>query len=82
MMLVDPLWDVLNDGVDYETYFRKEVWGERKTENEKLKEKGNNLIIIRYSDFYNLLFISLLNYLSRNNTNLLIETNLLCENEA
>ena len=48
----------------------------------KMERSGNNLIITRYSDFYNILFISLHNYLSRNATKLLIETNLLWENEA
>jgi len=48
----------------------------------KIERSGNNLIIIRYSDIYNVLFISLHNYLSRNITNLLIETNLLGENDA
>ena len=54
----------------------KENW------NEKFEKSGDNLIIIRYSDIYNILFVSLLNYLSRNITKLLIETNLLWENEA
>jgi len=48
----------------------------------KIEKSWNNLIIIRYSDFYNILFISLHSYLLRNMTKLLIETNLLGENEA
>jgi len=44
---------------------------------EKIEKSGNNLTIIAYSEFYNKLFISLHNYLSRNITKLLIETNLL-----
>ena len=48
----------------------------------KIERSGNNLIIIRYSDFYNILFITLHNYSSSNITKLIIETNLLCENEA
>jgi len=42
----------------------------------KIERSGNNFIIIRDSDFYNILIISLLNYSSRNITKLLIETNL------
>jgi len=38
---------------------------------------GDNSIIIRYSDFYNTLFIFLHNDLPMNTTKLLIETNLL-----
>jgi len=56
-----------------------EVKGKRKW---KIERSGNNLIIVKYSNFYNLSFISLQSYLSRNITNLLIETNLLWENEA
>jgi len=48
----------------------------------KMERSGNNLIIIGYSDIYNLLFKTLYNYLSRNITQLLIKTNLLGENEA
>ena len=73
---------VFKDEFDYETYFGKEVWGERKNWNGKLERSGNNSIIIRYSDFYNILFITLHNILSRYITNILIETNLLWENEA
>jgi len=43
----------------------------------KYERRSNNLIIIRFPDIYNILFISLYNYLSRNITKLLIETNLL-----
>jgi len=70
----------LEGEADYDTYFGKEVWGERK--NEKFERSGNNMIIIKSSDFYYLLFISLHNCLSRNITNLLIENNLLWENAA
>ena len=38
MILIDPLWDSLEDEVDYDIYFGKKAWGERKLKNEKLKE--------------------------------------------
>jgi len=38
MILIDPLWDWLEDRVDYETYFGKEVWDERKIGNENWKK--------------------------------------------
>ena len=82
MILIDPLWDALKDEFDYETYFGKEVWGERKIGNEKLERSWNNLINIIYSDFYNILSISLYNHLIRNISKLLIETDLPWENEA
>ena len=37
MILIDPLWNIVEDEVDYETYFGKEVWGERKNEFKKMK---------------------------------------------
>jgi len=40
---------LVEDEIDYDTYFGKEVWGGRKNGNENLKEvefTGNNLIII------------------------------------
>jgi len=43
----------------------------------KIERSGYNLIIITFSDPYVILITSLLNCLSRNITNLLIETNLL-----
>jgi len=48
----------------------------------KIERSGNNLITIKYSDFYNLLFIYLYNYLPRNTIKQLIEINLLGENEV
>jgi len=55
-----------------------EVKGKLKNENlKKVEITGNNLVIIWSSDFYNILFISLLNYLSRNITKLIIDLNLL-----
>jgi len=53
MILIDPLWDVLENEIDSETYFGKKVWGERKFMNQfkmKNRRSGNNLIIIWYSD--------------------------------
>ena len=38
MILIDPLWDDLKDEVDYDTYFGKEVWGERKIEMKNWKK--------------------------------------------
>ena len=73
MILIDPLWDALEDEVDSNIYFWEEVWDERKMELTKIERNENNSLIIRYYDFFNLLPMFSYSYLTRNITKLLIE---------
>ena len=57
MVLIDPLWDALEDEVDYEKPILEREYEVKGKIKRKSERSGNNLIIIRYSEFYNLLAI-------------------------